>query len=522
MPSYLSPGVYIQEKNSGPKPIEAAGTSVAAFVGFTERRPAGNQGEPVLITNWTQFTKEFGGFIPNAYLPMSVYGYFLNGGGICYVQSVLTVEESARRVASKGALPKPVAQLRGKAEGNPPALEVQSQANASVTVTVADPGTPGTEDLFRLVVRDSSGVEESFDNLTLAKTKGGRNAVEVVNKESKLVKLREIESPLPLAERKPVLGSYTIDAPKTETTSVVSAKVFEGDVTARIGLAGLEAVEEITMVCAPDLMSGYVSGQLGRDEVKAVQLAIMNHCELMRDRVAILDALPDMTPQQVNDWRMKEANYDSQYAALYYPWINVANPLAGSEGQPTIIKIPPSGHLAGLYARVDTERGVHKAPANEILRGAVSLETQITKGEQDILNPNGINCIRAFPGRGIRVWGARTLSSDPSWRYINVRRLFCMLEESVYAGMQWAVFEPNDPGLWERVKRDITSFLRTVWATGALFGNTPDQAFFVKCDAELNPPEARDLGQLFVEIGVSPVKPAEFVVISFSQMSAPG
>jgi hypothetical protein len=143
----------------------------------------------------------------------------------------------------------------------------------------------------------------------------------------------------------------------------------------------------------------------------------------------------------------------------------------------------------------------------------------VTKGEQDILNPNGINCIRSFPGRGIRVWGARTLSSDPSWRYINVRRLFCMLEESVYEGTQWAVFEPNDYSLWARVKRDIGSYLKRVWADGALFGATPEEAYFVKCDEELNPAEVRDVGQLIIEIGVAPVKPAEFVIIRFSQLS---
>lgn len=522
MPAYLSPGVYIEEKDAGPKPIEAAGTSVAGFIGFTERRPSGNQGEPVLVTNWTQFTKEFGGFVPNAFLPLAVYGYFLNGGGICYIQSVLTVEESARKAAGSNNLPKPVAQLRGRAEGNPPSFEAEARTDSTVTVTVTEPVQPGGDDQFRVVVRDMSGAEETFDNLTMSRAKGARNVVEVINKESKLVKLRELESSLPLAERKPVLGSYTIEALKTETTSLVSTKVFEGDITARVGLAGLEAIDEITIVAMPDLMSGYLSGQLGREEVKAVQLALMNHCELMRDRVAIIDPLPDMTPQQVNDWRMQEANYDSSYAALYYPWVYVANPLSGTDGQPSMVKMPPSGHMAGLYARVDGERGVHKAPANEILRGVVKLETQVTKGEQDILNPNGINCIRAFPGRGVRVWGARTLSSDPSWRYLNVRRLFCMLEESVYAGLQWAVFEPNDYTLWAKVKRDINSFLGRVYNTGALFGATADEAFFVKCDAELNPADVRDAGQLFIEIGVAPVKPAEFIVVRFSQMSAPG
>jgi phage tail sheath protein FI len=295
-----------------------------------------------------------------------------------------------------------------------------------------------------------------------------------------------------------------------------------GDVTARVGLEGLEAVDEVTMVCVPDLMAGYLSQQLSRQDVKAVQEAVMTHCANMKDRFAILDALPDLTAQQVKEWRVNEANYDSKYAALYYPWVWVANPQANGNGQGKMIKIPPSGYIAGVYARVDAERGVHKAPANEILRGVLELERQVTHGEQGILNPEGINCIRAFPGRGIRIWGARTLSSDPSWRYINVRRLFNMIEESVYEGTQWAVFEPNDMDLWERVKRTITAFLTRVWRDGALFGATPDEAFYVKCDAELNPPEVRDAGQLIVEVGLAPVKPAEFVVFRFSQMSGGG
>jgi len=181
--------------------------------------------------------------------------------------------------------------------------------------------------------------------------------------------------------------------------------------------------------------------------------------------------------------------------------------------------VPPSGHMAGLYARVDGERGVHKAPANEIVRGAIGLGMAITKGEQDGLNPIGVNCIRSFPGRGIRAWGARTLSSDPSWRYINVRRLFNMVEQSIERGTQWVVFEPNDVMLWSKVRRDIGAFLKVVWRSGALFGENPDRAFFVKCDEELNPVETRDLGQLICEIGICPVKPAEFVIFRISQYS---
>jgi phage tail sheath protein FI len=178
--------------------------------------------------------------------------------------------------------------------------------------------------------------------------------------------------------------------------------------------------------------------------------------------------------------------------------------------------------MAGIYARSDTERGIHKAAANEVVRGAMGVEMQITKSEQDILNPIGVNCIRAFPGRGIRVWGARTLSSDPSWRYINVRRLFNFVEESIQAGTQWVVFEPNDMDLWARIRRDITAFLTMVWRSGALFGATPSESFFVKCDAENNPPEARDLGQVIIEIGIAPVKPAEFVIFRISQWAGGG
>ncbi|MGH6628828.1 MAG: phage tail sheath family protein, partial [Burkholderiales bacterium] len=184
--------------------------------------------------------------------------------------------------------------------------------------------------------------------------------------------------------------------------------------------------------------------------------------------------------------------------------------------------VPPSGHVAGIYARNDTERGVHKAPANEIVRGALETELTLTKGEQDVLNPMGVNCIRSFTGRGLRVWGARTISSDPAWRYVNVRRLFNYVEKSIERGTQWVVFEPNDPDLWARVRRDVTAFLTGVWRDGALFGMTPQEAFFVKCDAETNPPDVRDRGQLVIEIGLAPVKPAEFVIFRLSQFSGGG
>ena len=189
--------------------------------------------------------------------------------------------------------------------------------------------------------------------------------------------------------------------------------------------------------------------------VQAVQLAMIAHCELMGDRVAILDAPPGLNAQQVKEWRVDKAGYDSKYAPCTG---RGSRSSTRSPGRPGFV--PPSGHMAGIWARNDDTRGVHKAPANEVVRGAISLELQLTKAEHDQLNPIGINCIRAFPGRGIRVWGARTLSSDPAWRYVNVRRLFNYIEESILEGTQWVVFEPNDMALWQRVKRTINAFLR--------------------------------------------------------------
>jgi len=245
-----------------------------------------------------------------------------------------------------------------------------------------------------------------------------------------------------------------------------------------------------------------------------VQIAMIAHCELMGDRMAILDPPPGLKPQQVKEWRVDTAGYDSKYAALYYPWPKVFDPSTG-----TNIHVPPSGHMAGIWARNDDTRGVHKAPANEVIRGAVALETQLTKAEHDLLNPIGVNCLRAFPGRGLRVWGARTLSSDPAWRYLNVRRLFNYLEESILNGTQWVVFEPNDDALWARIRRTIGSFLVMEWRKGALFGLTPDEAFYVKCDRDTNPSESIDAGQVICEIGVAPVKPAEFVIFRLAQFS---
>ncbi len=274
----------------------------------------------------------------------------------------------------------------------------------------------------------------------------------------------------------------------------------DGGPGARTGLKCFEEIDEISIVAAPGQTS------------PAVQDALLTHCEMRKDRFAILDSPETMTGGVDKLARPR----DSKYGAYYFPWIQVYDPERGN------VFVPPSGHVAGVYARTDNERGVHKAPANEIVRGALGLKYNVSKGEQDILNPKGINCIRLMQGGGIRIWGARTLSSDPSWRYINVRRLFIMVETSIERATQWVVFEPNDHRLWKRVTRTISSFLTLVWRNGALMGETPEKAFFVKCDDETNPPEVIDVGQLIVEIGLAPVKPAEFVIFRIGQMPAGG
>jgi hypothetical protein len=519
MPEYLSPGVYIEEVDSGPRPIEAVGTAMAAFVGFA---PAGPPNTPMLITNWTQYVNTFGALedggsrnphMEGAYLSHAVYGYFLNGGGRCYVTRVALANGDGG--GGKAAEAKPL-QLPSHSSKAVPSLEFTPQGapSSDIKIDVEAPGGESPpEGSFTLKI-SMGDVTEIYENVNLGKK--GNSVVEKVNQSSKLVTIVEASSTGTIADRAPSTGSYVIKAAAPASPPQIKAPHFVGDVSQRTGVEGLEIAEDVTMVCVPDLMSAYQSGLIDKDGVKGVQLAMIAHCERMADRMALIDPIPGLSPQEVKKWREQDTNYDSKFAALYYPWIKVMGP----DGKP--MEVPPCGHLAGVWARNDNERGVHKAPANEVIRGVLEPSTQITKGEQDTLNPGGVNCIRTFTGRGVRVWGARTLSSDPAWRYVSVRRLFNFVEKSIENGTQWVVFEPNDSDLWARIRRDVGAFLTTVWRDGMLFGSTPSEAFYVKCDAELNPPETRDQGKLIIEIGMAPVKPAEFVIFRFSQYSGGG
>ena len=280
------------------------------------------------------------------------------------------------------------------------------------------------------------------------------------------------------------------------------------------GLAALIEIDEIAIVAMPD--STYF-----QDVERAIEAvdALLAHCERDRLRFALIDPPKNLNASDVRAFRSR---FDSAFAALYYPWLRISDPTPGPDPRtpPTPLDVPPSGALAGIFARSDTDRGVHKAPANQVVHGIRELVTQVTAGEQAMLNPEGVNVLRSFEGRGNMVWGARTISSDPEWKYVNIRRLLIFLEHSIEKSTQWAVFEPNNERLWETIRRQIEAFLASTWRTGALLGRKPEEAFFVRCDRTTMTQNDLDNGRLVCLIGVAPSRPAEFVIFRIGQWTA--
>ncbi len=504
MGEYLSPGVYVEEVSSGSKPIAGVGTSTGAFVGIAEKGPIG---AAALITNWTQFVNTFGGFIKDGLLAYSVYQFFQEGGSKCYVvrtchYSDINDPTTATAVASAVTLNDAAAK---------PALRILASSGGKwgdkIAVTVKADSTTFTLTVQYKNAKGEYRDVEVFDNL-------GLNTLEdTVNNASSYI---TIEKDAWKEAGKDVTGSKAIPATVTTAAALTggndgiakddgSSSVVSGDYTgsekARNGLHAFDTVDDINIVAIPDCQG----------DVTTVKGAL-SYCENRKDCFFIADSRKGIKPDDV--LKDKKDNYNSTFGALYYPWIKVSDP-AG-----TTKVMPLSGAIAGIYSRTDVARGVHKAPAgitDGYIRSAIGVERELTKGENDVLYLPGVNAIRAFPGSGICVWGARTVTADPEWKYVNVRRLFLFIEESVDKGTQWVVFEPNDPALWGKVKRNITAFLTSLWRGGALFGTTPEEAFFVKVDSENNPQDVIDAGRLIIEVGVAPVKPAEFVIIRVSQ-----
>jgi len=398
----------MEEVDKGTKPIEAVGTAVAAFIGYTERasetrdgKTTSLLGKPSLVTNWSQYVAKFGGFVEGAYLPDSVYGYFANGGSICYILSIKTIGEAvgdaemvaARTLITAGDKKTNLLEFTAKDPGiigNNISVEVKPVDGASAKK--GDDDKSADAGGFTLVVNLNGKPAETYENVTTAK--GERNVVTVVQQQSKLIEVKLTGK----ADLVPSTGVFSLSGGEVKTKAI-SLIDYQGDSATRTGLGGLEPLDDITMIAVPDLMTSYQRGEIDMKGVQAVQTAIISYCEQVRYCFALLDAPPGLMPQEMKAWRY-DVNYDTTRAAVYYPWIEIADQ-TGRNGRTRMV--PPSGHMAGVFARVDGERGVHKAPANEIVRGALGLEVVITKGEHDLLNPIGVNAIRTFPGRGIRV-----------------------------------------------------------------------------------------------------------------------
>lgn len=624
------PGVYIDEVLVAGS-IAGVATSILGIVGPARR---GRINRPMLVTNFTQFTNEFGGHFasPVFYSSHAVQGFFANGGSSCYFVRVATAVRSSRSLAdrSPGANTTLVVTARteglagdqitvdvqdahivpqvqvvrnaattsgaanagdsaigvddasGFRAGDPVLLNgggnsetgsVASTDTAANTVTLVNPlgnGYPAgsavriadlTAADTRLRVADSAGVEpgsyvevsqtgnptstgvvEQVDTvdhvLTLAQGLGNGYSLDAADP---VVDLRTLEftlvvhnpagnstqtfADLSMDPRHSRYYASNIDALHVEVTAPdppnVTAPVANlPAVAGPAALAGgvndnpsnlsnalymaaidsLESVDAVTMLCVPDRINQPVQGYM------------IAHCERMQDRFAILD--PERNAEPANGIRTQRQSLasDRGYGALYYPWISIADP--NSDGS---LLVPPSGHIAGVFARTDDQKGVHKAPANEQIVGVLDLQRTLNDTEAGQLNELSVNVLRRIPNRGFRIWGARTLSARTQWRYVNVRRLLLFIEESIQEGTQDSVFEPNNPALWETVKRQVSDFLTKVWRSGALFGTTPEEAFRVRVDEELNPPSVIALGQLIFEVRLRPTTPAEFIVFRVIQ-----
>ena len=510
MPEYLHPGVYVEEIERGPKPIEGVPTSTAAFIGESERGPT----KPQLVTSYKDYVRWFGGvFGDNKFVPYAVNGFFENGGKRLYMCRVTDDAATPAEAAFGNFLIKAVGPgLWGKrvyVKVDDSSTFKPGPNNTSVPVGVklrvayysAPPnGNPldwfndRTKPPFPSAVEtfDDLDADEQSPNYWYKRTYENSTLIE-------LTKTGGAANALPVKQFAQLATNGIDGAPALDVAD------FQGRVQlpqrpAPQGLAALELdpYREVALVYAPGA-------------TVPVNKAVITHCENLKYRFAVVDPDRNVTA----DFQPRSAVQDSEYAALYYPWIHISDPQTGARKI-----VPPGGHVLGVYARTDSERGVFKAPANEILRGALDLTTEIDDNTQDVLNPRGVNAIRKFAERGIRVWGARTLTSNALWKYVSVRRLFIFLERSIYEGTQWVVFEPNDDRLWARVIDTIRLFLRTQWRLGALFGRTEEEAFFITCDRTTMTQDDILNGRLICEIGIAPVRPAEFVIFRIFQNTA--
>jgi uncharacterized protein len=517
MPQYLTPGVYVEEIERGPRPIEGVPTSVAAFLGETERGPL----RPRLTTSYNDYIRWFGQvFASGKYMPHAANGFFANGGTTLYVSRIVG---SNATTATKGIGDFSASAVGPGVWGNHVwvqiaagtttdaskksigfRLQVAYWAEDPATFTAFDPfdnknrsilpRPQWTEDYDDLQVNPLSA--DYFDK-RLKDTSTNQSI-------SALISFAAANPSTPPALPAVTPGAF-LSGGADDPGLLDNADYIGLKANARTELQGLQQLEldafrDVSLVYAP----------YPNNDPTTIALKLVDHCERMRFRVAVIDCAHADQPSDLNP--REDFPVDSSYAAFYAPWVTTSDPLTGAR-----IDVPPGGHVLGIYSRSDDQRGVFKAPANEIVNGALDVVSRINDETQRTMNPRGVNAIRRFPDRGIRVWGARTLSSNGLWKYVSVRRLFVFLENSIYIGTQWVVFEPNDDRLWARVKDTIRLFLRSQWRQGALLGRTEDEAFFITCDRTTMSQDDLLNGRLICEIGIAPVRPAEFVIFRVFQ-----
>jgi phage tail sheath protein FI len=531
MPEYLTPGVYIEEFEIGAKPIEGVSTSTAGFLGETERGPT----YPQLVTSFPEYQRLFGGFFKGAageekYLPYAVDGFFLNGGKRVFVARIVDREGALSAEATVGGV-----NIKAVGEGTWGnrvrfwikessskigfRLQVHYWIQANMPATPVDPFSSSEQIAADQTLKDAlrkqptPQLSEDFDDLVLDERSPNFIEKRVASGLSNLVELTKVgaAAPAPNPSPQPLENGSDGTTPITLGDYQGRLEPVPANKQKRSGLAAFDEppFEEIAILYSPDAFGGGVGGLVEE---------LITRCENNKYRFAVLDSPSGLAQMGTIDPRsglVPPGGRATQYAAFYYPWIRVLDAETGARKF-----VPPGGHVIGIYARTDIERGVFKAPANEIVRGALELEFEVTDNSQGVLNPRGVNAIRAFPGRGRRVWGARTLSDNTLWKYVNVRRLFIFIEASIFRGTQWVVFEPNNDRLWGRVKQTITEFLRTQWRLGALFGATEEEAFFVRVDSSTMTDDDINNGRLIVVIGIAPTRPAEFVIFRIAQLTA--
>ncbi|MDR1217194.1 MAG: phage tail sheath subtilisin-like domain-containing protein [Oscillospiraceae bacterium] len=564
MAEYLHPGVYVEEFDSGAVPMQGVSTSTAGFIGLAERGPT--SGKPQFITSFADYRRIYGGYLgeakygENRFLPYSVEHFFVNGGSRAYVMRVAP-EDAAAATATGGVLT--VNAANGGQWGDQIRVTVTASYKARTQVAAVN----GAElklknpdgfnvgdivELFNGEVKAYSTIRNAADGIiTLDAPCTMEGIADLTVGTNKYIRTCEISLSVKLGETVENFADLSLNS---EAVNYIGARTGKSElIRVEIGEVADEAVVPITLCggdeagitlalsggsdggvsgAGADVFIGSDNGPGKRTGIQAflentdvsimavpgnttpdVQAALIAHCENLKSRFAVLDIPIDR--KKVNEVSEFRDMYDSTYAAIYHPWLEALDPLAKRSAY-----FPPSGAMIGIYARTDTERGVHKAPANEVVRSCTGLSVSYNEAEQDILNPLGINLVRAFTGRGIRVWGARTISSNGLWKYLNVRRLFIFVEESIKANTNWVVFEPNSETLWGRVTRTLEMFLASVWRTGALAGTTPAEAFYVECGRTTMTQDDIDNGRLICQIGIAPVKPAEFVIFRITQHTA--